>query len=277
MAKRGRPRSQASQDADKQLIVHIDDAVDDIIPVALEACVSTGGVQAPKPDGRASFAPDVDQSVNEEYQGGATMSPLVGDVAGLEVPTDVLTSVAATHMEVVGGVCIQARASETGGVGETVHEPREITKGGIAKVCRTRAAKAKQNVEEAQKRAKCKQKHPQPKQTGIIIGGEETGAIGGEVLILAAAVRGKEKLKEVQTDGAGIVGVANVETAHVKKTSSALSSPFNERAVRITAKANSNDKELYFWVFSTAETHENIWFAFFVVLLDLNMLNLLVG
>ncbi|XP_042037393.1 uncharacterized protein LOC121783403 isoform X2 [Salvia splendens] len=222
-----------------------------------EACVSIGGVQAPKPDGRASFALDVDQPVNEEYQGGAAMSPPVGDVAGLEVPTDVLTSVAATHMEMVGGVCIHARASETGGVREMVHKPREITKGGIAKVGRTRAAKAKQNVEGAQKRAK---KHPQPKQTGIIIGGEGTGAICGEVPILAAVVRGKGKLKEVQTEGAGI-GVTNIETARVKKASSALRSPFNERAVRITTKANSNDKELYFWALSTTETHENIWDA----------------
>ncbi|KAG6436885.1 hypothetical protein SASPL_101789 [Salvia splendens] len=35
MPKRGRPRSQPSQDAEKQLRLYIDDVVDDIIPVAL--------------------------------------------------------------------------------------------------------------------------------------------------------------------------------------------------------------------------------------------------
>ncbi|KAG6432762.1 hypothetical protein SASPL_104349 [Salvia splendens] len=96
--------------------------------------------------------------------------------------------------------------------------------------------------------ANCKQKHPQPKQTGIVIGGEGTGAIREEVPIVAATVRGKGKMKE---------GVVNLQTARLKKASLALRSPFNERAVRLTSKANSNDKELYFWVLSTAEMHEN--------------------
>lgn len=33
-------------------------------------------------------------------------------------------------------------------------------------------------------------------------------------------------------------------------------SPFNERAVRITAKANNVDKELYYWVISTADDNK---------------------
>ncbi|KAG6436745.1 hypothetical protein SASPL_101647 [Salvia splendens] len=105
MPKRGRPRSQASHDADNQLRVDIDSVVDDIIPVALEKRFR---------ERLAEIGPRTSGSQ------GQPKPPTVG------VPTDVHTSVAATHMEVVGG--------NIGGVAETVHERTEITEGGNANV-----------------------------------------------------------------------------------------------------------------------------------------------
>ena len=39
----------------------------------------------------------------------------------------------------------------------------------------------------------------------------------------------------------------------MKKPSLAARSPFNERAVRLTAKPHTVDKQIYYWVLNTAE------------------------
>ncbi|KAG6400907.1 hypothetical protein SASPL_137752 [Salvia splendens] len=293
MPKRGRPRSQASQDADNQLRVDIDSVVDDIIPVALakrfrERLAEIGpgtSVQPPKPDGQASVAPDVDRPLNEVCQGGATMSAPLGDVAGLGVPAYVHTSIAATHMEVVG--------AETGGVGKTVHERREITKGGNAKVGSSgdETGRVREGGKEVVTTTKQKcvkvisdmscpdgrvkrghekqpvvtKRPPLSKEKGIVISEAGTGGISSDVPLKIAAgrVKGKEKVNKAKE--AIRSQDLNVETTRLRKASPAMRSPFNERAVRLTAKANGNDKELYFWVLSTAETHKSIRCVLFVL------------
>ncbi|XP_042011735.1 uncharacterized protein LOC121760177 [Salvia splendens] len=45
--------------------------------------------------------------------------------------------------------------------------------------------------------------------------------------------------------------------ARIKKPTLAARSPFNERAVRLTAKANIVDRELYYWVLSTTTTNKD--------------------
>ncbi|KAG6400162.1 hypothetical protein SASPL_141650 [Salvia splendens] len=255
----------------------------------------------PKPDGQASVAPDVDRPLNEVCQGGATMSAPLGDVAGLGVPAYVYTSVAATHMEVVG--------AETGGVGETVHERREITKGGNAKVgssgdetgrvreggkevvttTKQKCVKVISNMsypdgrvkgkednrsgltkEMALKRGQEKQpavtkRPPLSKEKGIVISEAGTGGISSDVPLKIAAgrVKGKEKVNKAKE--AIRSQDLNVETTRLRKASPAMRSPFNERAVRLTTKANGNDKELYFWVLSTAKTHKSIRCVLFVL------------
>ncbi|XP_042005915.1 uncharacterized protein LOC121754656 [Salvia splendens] len=89
---------------------------------------------------------------------------------------------------------------------------------------------------------------PLSKEKGLVIADAGTGGIGDDLPLKTASVLGKGKEKVTST----------VETARVRRASPALRSPFNERAVRLTAKANSNDKELHYWVLSTAETHESI-------------------
>ena len=37
-----------------------------------------------------------------------------------------------------------------------------------------------------------------------------------------------------------------------------LRSPFNDRAVKITARANQVDKEMYYWVLNTKNDHEYV-------------------
>ncbi|XP_042024124.1 uncharacterized protein LOC121771414 [Salvia splendens] len=46
----------------------------------------------------------------------------------------------------------------------------------------------------------------------------------------------------------------NAATTRVKKASYALRSPHNEREVRITAKANQQDKELFYWMIDMIDT-----------------------
>ena len=46
---------------------------------------------------------------------------------------------------------------------------------------------------------------------------------------------------------------AAAATSRMKKPSLAARSPFHERAVRVTAKANTVDKQIYYWVLDTAE------------------------
>ena len=48
----------------------------------------------------------------------------------------------------------------------------------------------------------------------------------------------------------------NKATSRVKKPSLAARSPFNERAVRVTAKPHIVDKQLYYWVLSTADKNK---------------------
>ena len=43
-----------------------------------------------------------------------------------------------------------------------------------------------------------------------------------------------------------------------KKPSLVLRSPFNDRAVKITARANQVDKEMYYWVLNTKNDHEYV-------------------
>ncbi|KAG6400049.1 hypothetical protein SASPL_141537 [Salvia splendens] len=164
------------------------------------------------------------------------MSAPLGDVARLGVPAYVHTSVAATHMEVVG--------AETGGVGETVHERREITKGGNAKVgssgdetgrvreggkevvtttkqkcvkvisdmsCPDGRVKGKEDnrsgltKEMALKRGQEKQpavtkRPPLSKEKGIVISEAGTGGISSDVPLKIAAgrVKGKEKVNKAK-------------------------------------------------------------------------------
>ncbi|KAG6400900.1 hypothetical protein SASPL_137745 [Salvia splendens] len=151
------------------------------------------------------------------------MSAPLGDVAGLGVPAYVHTSVAATHMEVVG--------AETGGVGETVHERREITKGGNAKVgssgdetgrvreggkevvttTKQKCVKGNEDnrsgltKEMALKRGQEKQpavtkRPPLSKEKGIVISEAGTGGISSDVPLKIAAgrVKGKEKVNKAK-------------------------------------------------------------------------------
>ncbi|KAG6399560.1 hypothetical protein SASPL_141041 [Salvia splendens] len=106
---------------------------------------------------------------------------------------------------------------------------------------------------------------PLTKKKGIVIAEAGTGGISADLHLKTAAglVKGKEKVNKAKE--AVRSEASNVETARVRKASPAMRSPFNERAVRLTAKANDNDKELYFWVLSTAETHESIWCVLFVL------------
>ena len=45
-------------------------------------------------------------------------------------------------------------------------------------------------------------------------------------------------------------------TSRLKKPSQVVRSPFHERAVRVTAKANTVDKQIYYWVLDTAEKNK---------------------
>ncbi|XP_042049708.1 uncharacterized protein LOC121795270 isoform X2 [Salvia splendens] len=206
-------------------------------------------------DARADCAPVVRQPEEAVDHAGSAMPDIASDVGVPDVPTEAHISVPGSGLVVAGGV----RGEAT--VGSSGEETIGVREGGKEVVITTKpksvkgkaANKAGMTKEMALKRGQEKQpavtkRPPLSKEKGLVIADAGTGGIGDDLPLKTASVLGKGKEKVAST----------VETARVRRASPALRSPFNERAVRLTAKANSNDKELYYWVLSTAETHESI-------------------
>ncbi|XP_042030016.1 uncharacterized protein LOC121776937 [Salvia splendens] len=83
------------------------------------------------------------------------------------------------------------------------------------------------------------------------------GGSGKELTIPKVVAKGKGKGKQIQQDEAGDVEATNLATSRLKKASLAARSPLNERAVRLTAKPNNVDKEVYYWVLSTTDKNKD--------------------
>ncbi|XP_042021080.1 uncharacterized protein LOC121768615 [Salvia splendens] len=142
------------------------------------------------------------------------------------------------------GVKIGALGQEGGAVMDNAKDDntQPKSKGGATKGKNGKEPLAHKN------RPQCKGKRP-------VIDESRAGVNLMEMVMPTVVSHDKGKGKAIQKHAGDVEETGAV--ARIKKASLAARSPFNERAVRLTTKANIVDRELYYWVLSTVATKKD--------------------